>query len=140
MIDPNLAVQIALFTKLNSSNITLNNVVVPVLAYVPQNTPAPYVLLDQISTVGGVGSANCIEFDCIYQLSVITSFINIGDDLPSLTIQSELVELLHNKRLTLGDGFECSPLDASRTRKLVSYNDKLVYVMRYIELRMKVYK
>lgn len=139
MPDPNLAVQRALFQAITQAAITLAGAPVPVYACAPGSTTAPYILLDQVSTVPLVEAAGCKIWECIFQLTILTSFNNVGDDEPSLEIQGQLVDALDHQRLPISAGYSMNPVTIQLLTKSSEYDQNSVNILRYIRVKIQVY-
>lgn len=140
MRDPNYSIQVALIKTISDANVTLNDVAVPVYAYVPPGTPTPYILLDQVSTVPQNGARACADWESIFQLTVVTSFKNVGDDTASLVVQEQLVELLHEQPLILSGDFQLNSMRVDLTTKTSSYDNNTLFILRYIRLKLRVFQ
>lgn len=113
---------------------------VPVFAYVPPGSRAPYVLLDQVSSVPLAGTNACQVWECIFQLTVVTEFDNQGDDEPSYQLQEQLLNLLQGTTLVVDQELQAHPIQIQLLRKATEYNQKTVAVLRYIRLKVRVYQ
>ncbi|WBA43167.1 DUF3168 domain-containing protein [Hymenobacter canadensis] len=142
MSDPNLIVQKALFSALNSSSITLNGAPVPLYAYAPSGAAAPYILIDQIVTLPVAGAVACAYWECFFQFTIITSFAidGVASDGPSLEISGQILSALEGQVLDLDQGFQMNPLTVVRTRKYAKSDSHSLKVLRYIEVKVKAFR
>lgn len=139
MLDPNLAVQRALFQAITQANVNLNGAIVPVYAYAPTSNLVPYILLDQVSTVPVTIAHACKIWECIFQLTILTSFQNVGDDEPSLEIQGQILDILDSKRIPITGNYSMNPVAIQLLRKASEYDQNSVNVLRYIRVKIQVY-
>ncbi|ALW86332.1 hypothetical protein AUC43_15315 [Hymenobacter sedentarius] len=137
-----LVLQKALYGTLSTAGLTFNGNPVSVYANVPPTAGAPYVVLDQISTVPLNGNVACKHWESVFQLTVLTAFEVAGQvsDLPGLDIQGQIMAALDDQYLPLTDGFQMHPIQVSQTRKLSRFTQNSVEVLRYITLKMRVYQ
>jgi hypothetical protein len=139
VLDPNLAVQRALFQAITQANVILNGAMVPIYAYAPTSATAPYILVDQVSTVPVTIAHACKMWECIFQLTILTSFVETGDDVPSLEIQGRILDILDSQRLPIKGGYSMNPISIQLLRKASEYDQNTVNVLRYIRVKIQVY-
>lgn len=127
---------------LRASGLVLGTKPVPMYTYVPSKAIAPYVVLDQVSTVPTTGSRACNHWESVFQLTILTSF-GVADqvtDAPTLDILGQLLAALDGVSLPLMDEFQMHPIQVAQTRKASRFNQNSVEVLRYITLKIKVYQ
>ncbi|UPL50528.1 DUF3168 domain-containing protein [Hymenobacter sublimis] len=142
MFDPDIEVQKAIYAAVTTPVITLGDQVVPVYSHVPSTASAPYILLSQVSTAATSGAMACKYAECVFQLTILTSFPDpgIAYDLPIYTISGQVVNALDGKKLPLADGYSMRPLVVDYKRNASRYNNNSLEVLRYIRVKTIVFK
>ena len=139
MQDHTYAVQRALYQLINRAGLSLDDEKVAVYAYAPPGSSAPYILIDQVSTTPATATAACQIWECVFQLTILTSFQLAGDDEPSFQIQEQILSLLQGQQLELDGELQAQQISVTLLRKSTEYDQKSVNVLRYIRLRVLVY-
>lgn len=142
MQDPQPALQTALYAALTTPALLLDEVTVPVYAYVPSQRKPPYVLLTLPTTVTVPGPAACQVWECTFLLKIVTHFpaTNQASSKPVWTISEQVLTRLEGQRLALPDGLQMNPIEVAFANTLSEADGDALVVLRDIRLKVTAYR